>query len=253
MIKVIPILVLSVLSSSIMSVYANTVENSMECTEEEINAYMDQSGFKKKKAFNTIPNTEEYIEAEIAKKRIEEGANADDCVTIFDEGIDTTKGTDMLGTIKGIISDPMGGLSKAGSMATDRIKELYEQTNKQLEKGLCERLSTSGVTETVGDQIDKVYKNQTKDTVLYGSKVNTSDIFTNGGGIGGGNVSVDPSEGIGKNFTYQIIKNQIGKNSSSIARILDISNPNQAEVISDVAGDILNDNIDTIEDSIFGD
>ena len=87
MIKIIPILVLSVLSSSIMSVYATTVENSMDCTEEEVNGYIDQSGFKKKKAFNTIPNTEEYIKAEIAKKRIEEGANADDCVTIFDEGI----------------------------------------------------------------------------------------------------------------------------------------------------------------------
>lgn len=253
MIKIIPILVLSVLSSSIMSVYATTVENSMDCTEEEVNGYIDQSGFKKKKAFNTIPNTEEYIKAEIAKKRIEEGANADDCVTIFDEGIDTTKGNEMLGTITDIINDPMGGLSKAGSMATERIGDLYKQTNKELEKGICERLSTESVTETVGDQVDKVYKTETKDTVLYGSKVNTSDIFKNGGGIGGGNVSVDPSAGIGKNFTYQILKNQIGKNASSIARILDISNPNQAEVAGDAAGDILNDNLDIIEDSIFGD
>jgi hypothetical protein len=252
MIKVIPILVLSVLSSSIMSVYATPVENSLDCSETEINSYMDQSGFKKKKAFNTLPNTEEFIKAEIAKKKVENGEDADDCVTIFDEGVDTTKSGELLGTISEIMNDPMGGLSKAGTMATDRMKDLYEQTHAQLKKGLCERLTTESVTGSIGDQVDQVYKAGTKDTVLQGAKVNTSDIFTNGGGIGGGGATADPSEAIGKNFTYQILKNQLGKNASSIARMLDITNPNQADVVGDVTGDILDDNLDTLEDSIFG-
>ncbi len=249
--RIIPALAITILSSSIMTAYAANTESSIDCTDEEINAYMDQSGFKKKRAFNTIPNTEEYIKAEIERKRIEEGAEADDCLTIFDEGVDTSKVDDVLTTIKDILKDPMGGLSKAGDMASERIGEMYEKTTEQMKKGICERLSTEGVTEAAGDQIDKIYREQTKDTTLYGTRVNTSDIFTNGGGIGGS--TVDPSEAIGKNFTYQIIKNQIGKNASSIVRILDISNPNQADVISDVGGDILDDNIDAIEDSIFGD
>lgn len=250
--KIIPTLLLTVLSSSIMNIHASTVvENSMDCSEEEVNAYMDESGFKKKRAYNTSPNTSEFIKAEIEKKKMDGGEDADDCVTIFDEGVDMSKAGGMMSTIEDIINDPMGGLSKAGSMATDRVKELYEQTSKELEKGLCERLSTEGVSDSVGDQINKVYKTETKDSVLYGTKVDASDILKSGGGIGGG-TTVDPSDAVGKNFTYQIIKNQIGKNASSIARILDISNPNQAQVIQDVTGDILNDNLDILENSIFG-
>lgn len=249
--KFIPALAITILSSSIMTAYASTTESSIDCTDEEINAYMDQSGFKKKRAFNTIPNTDEYIKAEIERKKIEEGAEADDCLTIFDEGVDTSKADEVLTTIKDVLNDPIGGLSKAGDIASERIGEMYEETTKQMKKGICDRLSTEGVTDSVGDEIDKIYKEETKDTALYGTRVNSEDILTNGGGIGGS--TVDPSEAIGKNFTYQIIKNQLGKNSGYIARILDISNPNQAGVISDAGGDILDDNIDALEDSIFGD
>lgn len=255
--KIIPAFLFTVLYSAMFNLNAAETSQSLECSEEEVNAYLDQSGFKKGKGFNTIPTTEEFIKAEIEKKKIEDGENADDCLTIFDEGIDMSSAKDKLQGIMDIINDPMGGLSSAGQKAKDRMLEIYNTTEEQINKGICDRLSTDKVAGAAGDQIGKIYKEETKDTVLYGTKVNPEEIFVNGGGFGGGinggGSTVDPSDVFGKNFTYQIIKNQIGKNSSSIARILDIGNPNQAGVIGDAVGDILDSNLDIIEDSIFGD
>lgn len=254
--KIIPAFLFTVLYSAMFNLNAAEVSQSLECSEEEVSAYLDQSGFKKGKGFNTIPTTEEFIKAEIEKKKIEGDENTDDCITIFDEGIDMSKGKDKLQGIMDILNDPMGGLSSAGKKAKERMFEIYNSSQEQMSKGICERLSTESVTGAAGDQIGKIYKESTKDTVLYGTKVNPDEIFVNGGGFGGGingGSTVDTSEVFGKNFTYKIIKNQIGKNSSSIARILDIGNPNQAGVIGNAVGDILDSNLDIIEDSIFGD
>jgi len=121
----------------------------------------------------------------------------------------------------------------------------------ELKKGVCERLTMESVSKTVGDQIDSLYKSQTKDTALSGTKINTSDILGNAGGIGG-QTTADPSDAIGKNFTYNIIKNQLGNSSSSIAKLLDFTNPKQGSAIVDYGSDIVNDNLDSIVDSIFG-
>jgi len=106
------------------------------------------------------------------------------------------------------------------------------------------------VQNTVGDRLNKVYRESTGDTVLSGTQVNMDNILT-GGGINGG-TTIDPSDAIGKNFTYKIIKNQIGKNGSTIAKLLDINNPNQAGRVIDYGSGAVDDQLDTIEDAIFG-
>lgn len=251
--KLMPVFLFTILSSAVFNASAAVSEQSLECTEEEIGAYIDKSGFKKGSGFNTIPTTDEFIKAAIEKKKIEEGDNADDCITIFDEGISMQGVKDKFKGIMDIINDPMGGLSKAGSMAKDRMTQIYNETSEQVSKDICDRLSKDTVSGATGDQIDKIYKEQTKDSVLQGTSVDSEELFKNGGGIGGGQQTKDPSDAFGKNFTYQIIKNQVGKNSSSIARILDISNPNQAGVIGKETGKILDSTLDKIESSIFGD
>lgn len=246
--RIFPLLILSL---SIQVAHAAQV-NSLDCTDEEVAKYVDQSNFQKGRGYNTAPNTGEFINAEMEKARITQGDEAaEQCNTIFSEGIDMSSASSVFDKIQGIFNDPVGAITSVGKTAQDRVKSVYEEMSSEMEKGICERLSTDNVQKTVGDQIDTVYRSQTKDSVLSGSKIETSDILTNGGGIGGG-MTADPSDAIGKNFTYSIIKNMLGKNSSSIAKLLDFSNPNQADAIIDYGVDIATDQMDALEDSIFG-
>lgn len=244
--KVFPLLLLAV---SIQSFAAPI--NNLDCTEEEIATYIDQSGYQRERGFNTIPNYEEYKPAHIHKEGVENGAEAANaCTTIFDEGIDTSSGKAVWEKVSGIFSDPIGTITGIGKSATGRIEEIYGQMSEQLKKGVCERLSMDNVQNTVGDRLNKVYRESTGDTVLSGTQVNMDNILT-GGGINGG-TTIDPSDAIGKNFTYKIIKNQIGKNGSTIAKLLDINNPNQAGRVIDYGSGAVDDQLDTIEDAIFG-
>lgn len=244
--KVFPLLLLAV---SVQSFAAPI--NNLDCTDEEIATYIDQSGYQRERGFNTIPNYEEYKPAHIKKETIENGEEAgNSCTTIFDEGIDTSGGKAVWDKVSGIFSDPIGTITGIGKSATGRIEDIYEQMSEQLKKGVCERLSMDNVQDTIGDKLNKVYRESTSDTVLSGTTVGMDDILT-GGGINGG-TTIDPSEAIGKNFTYKIIKNQLGKNGSTIAKLLDISNPNQAGKVIDYGSGAVEDQLDAIEDAIFG-
>lgn len=225
--------------------------NSLDCSDDEIAKYVDQSGFQKKRGFNTIPNTTEYIPAYAEKVAKENGPEAaEQCNTIFSDGIEMKDITEVFAGI----NEKLGGNSpstSAGQAGQERVEDVYTQMSGELKKGVCDRLTMKSVSKTAGDQIDSLYKSQTKDTALSGTKINTSDILGNAGGIGG-QTTADPSDAIGKNFTYNIIKNQLGNSSSSIAKLLDFTNPKQGSAIVDYGSDIVNDNLDSIVDSIFG-
>lgn len=225
--------------------------NSLDCSDDEIAKYVDQSGFQKKRGFNTIPNTTEYIPAYAEKVAKENGPEAaEQCNTIFSDGIEMKDITEVFAGI----NEKLGGNSpstSAGQAGQERVEDVYTQMSGELKKGVCDRLTMKAVSKTAGDQIDSLYKSQTKDTALSGTKINTSDILGNAGGIGG-QTTADPSDAIGKNFTYNIIKNQLGNSSSSIAKLLDFTNPKQGSAIVDYGSDIVNDNLDSIVDSIFG-
>lgn len=243
---------LFILACAVHTAHAGPI-NSLDCSDDEIAKYVDQSGFQKKRAFNTIPNTTEYIPAYAEKVAKENGPEAaEQCNTIFSDGVDMSKASDVFGGLQDILNDPVGSATKAGTMAQERVTDVYNGMSEQLKKGVCDRLTMKSVSKTAGDQIDTLYKSQTKDTALSGTRVNTSDILGNGGGIGGAQTTADPSDAIGKNFTYNIIKNQLGNSSSSIAKLLDFTNDKQGSAIVDYGSDIVNDNLDSIVDSIFG-
>lgn len=241
---------LFILACAIHSANAAQI-NSLDCSDDEIAKYVDQSGFQKKRGFNTIGNTSEYSGAYLEKVKAEKGADAaSQCNTIFTDGIDTSSAAAAMSTIKDILNDPAGAATKAGQAAQERVQDVYKSMSDQLDKGLCDRLSTKGATKTVGSEIDTLYKSQTKDTALSGTKISSTDLLGNAGGVAG--ATTDPSDAVGKNFTYNIIKNQLGNSSSSIAKLLDFTNAKQGSTIVDYGSDIVNDNLDSIVDSIFG-
>jgi hypothetical protein len=243
---------LFILACAVHTAHAGPI-NSLDCSDDEVAKYVDQSGFQKKRAFNTIPNTTEYIPAYAEKVAKENGPEAaEQCNTIFSDGVDMSKASDVFGGLQDILNDPVGSATKAGTMAQERVTDVYNGMSEQLKKGVCDRLTMKSVSNTVGDQVDTLYKSQTKDTALSGTRVNTSDILGNAGGINGSQTTADPSDAIGKNFTYNIIKNQLGNSSSSIAKLLDFTNDKQGSAIVDYGSDIVNDNLDSIVDSIFG-
>lgn len=243
---------LFILACAVHTAHAGPI-NSLDCSDDEVAKYVDQSGFQKKRAFNTIPNTTEYIPAYAEKVAKENGPEAaEQCNTIFSDGVDMSKASDVFGGLQDILNDPVGSATKAGTMAQERVTDVYNGMSEQLKKGVCDRLTMKSVSKTAGDQIDTLYKSQTKDTALSGTRVNTSDILGNAGGINGSQTTADPSDAIGKNFTYNIIKNQLGNSSSSIAKLLDFTNDKQGGAIVDYGSDIVNDNLDSIVDSIFG-
>ena len=243
---------LFILACAVHTAHAGPI-NSLDCSDDEVAKYVDQSGFQKKRAFNTIPNTTEYIPAYAEKVAKENGPEAaEQCNTIFSDGVDMSKASEVFGGLQDILNDPVGSATKAGTMAQERVTDVYNGMSEQLKKGVCDRLTMKSVSKTAGDQIDTLYKSQTKDTALSGTRVNTSDILGNAGGINGSQTTADPSDAIGKNFTYNIIKNQLGNSSSSIAKLLDFTNDKQGSAIVDYGSDIVNDNLDSIVDSIFG-
>ena len=246
---------LLLLAISIQHAYAAPI-NSLDCSDDEIAGYADQSNYKKKRGFNTIPNTKEYIPAAIAKTAIENGEDAgDQCNTIFTEGVDTSKASEIYKNVTDILSDPVGSMSKVGEMASKRAYDTLLSMSEDLKKGLCKRLGEENAKNKAGDQIDRVYRDQTKDTELAGTRINSSEVFGNsgiGGGLGNGSTTGSVEDVVGKNFTYNIIKNQLGKNSSSIAKLLDFTNPNQADVIIKAGSGEVDNQLDKLEDAIFG-
>lgn len=241
-----PLLLLAV---SIQSIAAPI--NNMDCSDAEVAGYLDQSKYQKDRGFNTIPNYDEYKAPHMNREKLEKGdAAGDTCSTIFDEGIDTSGGKAVWDKVSGILSDPIGTLSEISQKSNKRIEDVYDDMSGQMKKGVCERLGKKSVGNATGDVLDKVYKESTKDSVLSGTKTNMDKVLT-GGGINGGS-TIDPSDAIGKNFTYSIIKNQLGKNGSTIAKLLDLDNPNGGKGVIKAGSGAVDGALDSLENAIFG-
>jgi len=97
--------------------------NSLDCSDDEIAKYVDQSGFQKKRGFNTIPNTTEYIPAYAEKVAKENGPEAaEQCNTIFSDGIEMKDITEVFAGI----NEKLGGNSpstSAGQAGQERVED----------------------------------------------------------------------------------------------------------------------------------
>lgn len=242
--KILPILLLAVSVHCI----AEPINN-LDCSDDEVSGYLDKSKFKRPQGFNTIPNYEnEYKPTHIYKEQLENGTTGNSCSTIFDEGISSSTANDVWDKIVGVFDDPIGSMSSVGDKAMERIGKLYENTSDQLKKGICKRLSTKAVTGAIGDQMDGIYKSTTKDSVLSGTSTDFGDIFS----TSNGNTTVDPSDAVGKNFTYKILRNQIGKNASTVSKLLDLNSSSAGSSVGKTGGKAVDSQLDALENTIFG-
>lgn len=220
------------------------------CTDDEIAAYIDKSGYKRPAGvgFNTSPNINEYIPVYTNKELIEKGSDGTDCNTIFGASMDDFgEITDAFDKIVGIFSDPIGSGTDVANEANKRVGDIYDKMSATLSKSMCNRLSKKAASNVIGDQINQVWRENTAGTVLSGVSVNgriAGQDILNGGGIS----VTDP---IGKNFSYQIIKNMLGQNGQYVSRVLKSDGTLNDNRIENSGSGYVDDALDSIEKSIF--
>lgn len=220
------------------------------CTEDEIAAYIDKSTYQRGvgAGFNTSPNIVEYIPVFTNKELLEKGENGTDCNTIFGASMeDFGELTSVFDKIQGIFTDPVGTGTQIANEASKRVNEIYASMNKTQSKSMCDRLSKKAATNAIGDQINQVWRENTRGTVLSGVGMNGRMIGEDV--LNGGGVSVtDP---IGKNFSYQIIKNMLGQNGKYVGRVLKSDGSINDRGLSNGGSGVVDDVLDTIEGKIF--
>lgn len=230
--------------------HADDPVSSLDCTDDEISAYLDKSTYKRGVGvgFNTAPNITEYVPAFTNKELIEKGQDGTDCNTIFDASMeDFGEVTDVFDKITSIFSDPIGSGTDVANEASKRVSEIYEKMGETFNKTMCQRLSKKAATNVIGDQINQVWRENTKGTVLSGVSMNGKMIGQDV--LEGNGISVtDP---VGKNFSYQIIKNMLGQNGKYVGRVLSSDGSIKDKSISNSGSGYVDDVLDNIEKSIF--
>lgn len=230
--------------------HADDPISSLDCTDDEIGAYIDKSTYKRGVGvgFNTAPNITEYVPAFMNRELIEKGQDGTDCNTIFDASMgDFGSVTDAIDKIVGIFQDPIGAGTDIANEASKRVSEIYEKMGETFNKTMCQRLSKKAATNAIGDQINQVWRENTRGTVLSGVGMNGRIVgqeVLNGNGIS----VTDP---VGKNFSYQIIKNMLGQNGKYVGRVLSSDGTIKDRSISNSGSGYVDDVLDGIEKSIF--
>lgn len=244
--------ILAVLISSILTqgVYAAELNNDVDCSDEDVMAYMDKSNYKKPAGYNTAPSFEEYQKPYIGLQGVEKGAEAaNDCLTIFNGGVDfgkmQEKGNGVLDDISGVLSDPGGSLSKISGQLKDRAFEMYGKTKGTITKSVCERVESTA--KSAGNQggglitgeingITGQVKNSTVGSMITTGKVNNTSSVLRG------------TDNTSDNLFYKILENQVGKSESSISKLLNMTNID----VSKTGTKIVNSQLDSLEKLIFG-
>lgn len=230
--------------------HADDPVSSLDCTDDEVSAYLDKSTYKRGVGvgFNTAPNIYEYVPAFTNRELIEKGQDGTDCNTIFGATMeDFGEITDIYDKITSIFDDPIGSGTDIANEASKRVSEIYAKMGETFKKTMCQRLSKKAATNAIGDQINQVWRENTKGTVLSGVGLNGKMIGQDV--LEGNGISItDP---IGKNFSYQIIKNMLGQNGKYVGRVLSSDGTIKDKSISNSGSGYVDDVLDSIEKSIF--
>lgn len=217
----------------------NAPFSDLDCSDEEVAAYLDQSDFKKPMGFNTLPSYKEFNDPVVAMETIEKGEEAasQGCATIFTEGgfnFDAT-GLNLDNLVSGI-QDMIGGfggnLSSLANSAADGLDELRESYTEVLQESICERLKPENFQETIYSQIEDVYKKTTSGSILQGTS-QSSDVDS---------------------FLKKIIENQIKTGNGNLLNLLNIAKGDAdfEDVVSNLLGNALSGKLEELEDQIFG-
>lgn len=245
-------ILLSFVISSVIctSVYAADQVNNLDCSDEEVSAYMDKTNYKRASSYNTAPSFEEYQKPYIGLQRVEKGeAAANNCLNVFNGGMDygtmAEKATGIMDSISDILSDPGGSLANISSELKKRAYEMYGKTKSQTTKTLCERVisTAKNTANEVGGSINGPIRDATsavKNTTV-GSMISTGKTSNTASVLRGTDNSSD-------SIFYKILQNQVGKSESSIGKLLNMSNIN----VNKTAGNVVNSQLDNLENVIFG-
>lgn len=212
------------------------VFNDLDCSYEEVTEYISKAKSPKTKAFSTAPNySTGFKDTATASSGKIKGEEEPECQTIFDD-INFSELTSLSSSDLPSIGDFGSMLSDLGKKAGENAMNLANDLASVLKEGFCERLSSDYLGDLAGDLIDDEYKDQTKDTVLSGTKVNKLD-----------------SEAGQNNFTYKVIKNQTGVSNSNLIKAIDVTREDQSKYQEKYGESVLDDQLDELEEEIFGD
>lgn len=212
--------------------------NELDCSFDEVSNYIDKSNNPKSKALS-LPNYSTTFKDVATKSASKiQGKEEAECQTIFDD-VDFNKLDDL--SIDNLLDKiPTFGefgnkLKGLGSKAADQTKDLAATLGGTLKEGFCKRLSSEYVGDLAGDLINDKYQEGVDGTLLDGTKLSGLDKKSNQ-----------------ENFTYKILKNQTNISDSNLIKALDVTRKDNVSQVGDFVEDQLNDQLDNLEDQIFG-
>lgn len=215
------------------------VFNELDCSYEEVSNYMDTSRATRTKAFSTSPSySGAYKAVSTSSSKKIKGKEEDDCQTIFNDGtFDKLNDLSISNLSSSIPSwdDISKKMDDLGNKASEQMGKLAEGLYNVVRQGFCKRLSSDYVGDLAGDLIEAEYKDQTKGTVLQGTKTKGLD-----------------KESGQNNFTYKVIKNQSGQSNSNLIKAMDATRNDQAKYQEKFLENELDDYLDGLEDQLFG-
>ena len=230
-----------------------------DCSSIEVSNYMSQLNYSNPKGMSNIPSVIEIEPAILKSKEIEYGKEANECLTIFNDGsfqdgIDSAKG--LWDKMNGLFSDPVGTLTKAGQMAADRAKEMYTTVEKEYKKGICRRLNSEGLKQM--DKIDHAVSTYVAGGSNAGGgyvsqhdfkkEINMDNIKI----LAGEDGNVTREDLVANHFTYLVVQNMMGKGSKDVNSILQMDSKNYSRYLERFGIKFIEGKFDDLEDIIFG-
>lgn len=228
---------------------------SFDCGTVEVSNYMSQLNYSNPKGMTNVPSVLEIEPAILKSKEIEYGAEANECLTIFNDGtfqktVDSAKGLwDKLG---GLFKDPVGTMTKAGEMAAERAKDMYKNMETQYKKGICQRLNNGDLKGAAIDHIEHALETSgsTRDTYAPVKKFEDDFNYKNLEALGNGEITRE--ELVANHFTYMVVQNMMGKGSQDVNSVLQMDAPEYTGYLKDMGVNFIDGKLDDIEDFIFG-
>ena len=224
--------------------------NELDCTYAEVSNYVDKSLSNQSKAFSTPKFSTTFKNTQTAASSDLDDDEGAACQTIFhdlgmmdeteEESFAMPSMSEMWDSVPDVPSvDMMGAMVSTGWKAAEiMVEEAGQAALEMMKKSLCERGSTSYLTDLAGSIVDEQYSNYSDNTALQGTKITKLD-----------------SESSQNNFTYKVIKNQSKLSDSNLIKSIDVTRNDQGKYqekfIQNQADTTIDGQLDALTDSIF--
>lgn len=229
-----------------------------DCDSLEVANYMSQLNYSNPKGMTNVPTVVEIEPAILKSKEIEYGAEANECLTIFNDGSfedGIEKAKDLWNKMQDFISNPVAGLTDAAKQAADRAKETFEAAQKQYQKGICKRMNSAA--KKTGDMLGHELATFVASGSNSGGSYISGKSFEN---ISLNNIEILAQKELGitredlvaNHFTYLIAQNLMSKGSKDVSSVLKLNSKNYSEYLERFGIDFIDGKISDLEDIVFG-